>query len=80
MKLITRAEVKLAGVTSSVQTSAGQKVGLIRIKQFSTTTAADVTAALEQLSAKSVKAFIIDLRGNTVRLCYLHTLCQPLSQ
>lgn len=61
VKLITRAEVKLAGVTSSLQ----NKVGFIRIKQFSTTTADDVKAALGALRDKGATAFVVDLRGNT---------------
>jgi len=66
VKLITRAPVKLAGVTSSLQDGpAKTKVGYVRIKQFSTTTATDVAAALEQLTAKGAKAFVFDLRGNT---------------
>ena len=65
VKLITRAEVKLAGVTSSMQSVGGQKVGLVRIKQFSTTTADDVAKALDALS--SATAFVIDLRGNVRR-------------
>mmetsp|Transcript_38101 Transcript_38101/g.76358 ORF Transcript_38101/g.76358 Transcript_38101/m.76358 type:complete len:414 (-) Transcript_38101:137-1378(-) len=61
--IITRAEVKLAGVRSSTVSVEGQKVGLVRIKQFSTTTADDVAAALDSLSG--AKAIVLDLRGNT---------------
>jgi carboxyl-terminal processing protease len=65
VKIITRAGVKLAGVTSSVQTANGEKVGFVRIKQFSTTTAADVSAALTELKGDGVKELVVDLRGNT---------------
>ena len=65
VKLITRASVKLEGVTSSMQSAAGAKIGFIRIKQFSTATADDVKKALESLSADGAKAFVIDVRGNT---------------
>jgi carboxyl-terminal processing protease len=41
------------------------KVGFIRIKQFSTTTADDVKAALGALRDKGATAFVVDLRGNT---------------
>ena len=51
------------GVTSSMQSVNGQKIGFVRIKQFSTTTADDVAAALSSLSG--AKAFVLDLRGNT---------------
>ena len=63
VKLITRDTVKLAGVTSSMQSAGGQKVGFVRIRQFSTTTTADVAAALEEL--KGARALVLDLRGNT---------------
>jgi carboxyl-terminal processing protease len=63
VKLITRAEVKLAAVKSSVESSGGAKVGYVRIKQFSTTTAEDVKAALT--SMKGTNAIVLDLRGNS---------------
>ena len=64
VKIITRASVKLEGVTSSLESAAGQKVGFIRVKQFSTSTVDDVKAALEKLSP-SAKFFVLDLRANT---------------
>ena len=64
IKLITRGSVKLEAVTSKVETVGGAKVGFIRIKQFSTTTADDVKAALEGFGGDA-KAFVLDLRGNT---------------
>ena len=49
--VIERASVKLEGVTNlGVKTVDGAKVGLIRMKQFSTTTAADVGTALGDLT------------------------------
>ena len=65
VKLITRDSVKLAGVTSSLQSAGSQKVGFVKIKQFSTTTTDDVKAALGQLREKGAKAYVLDLRGNT---------------
>lgn len=63
IKLITRATVKLEGVTSSMESAGGQKVGFIRIKQFSTSTVDDVKAALEKL--RDASTYVLDLRGNT---------------
>ena len=63
VKVITRASVKLEGVTSSMQSAAGSKIGYVRIKQFSTSTVDDVKAALASLSG--AKAYVLDLRGNT---------------
>ena len=62
-KVITRAAVKLEGVKSSMTSAGGLKVGYVRIKQFSTTTADDVQAALKSLSG--AQAYVIDLRGNS---------------
>jgi len=65
-RVIERASVKLEGVTNlGVQSVDGAKVGVIRVKQFSTSTAADVSAALEALSKQSAQVFVLDLRGNT---------------
>eukprot|EP00316_Scyphosphaera_apsteinii_P008591 CAMPEP_0119300084 /NCGR_PEP_ID=MMETSP1333-20130426/2084_1 /TAXON_ID=418940 /ORGANISM="Scyphosphaera apsteinii, Strain RCC1455" /LENGTH=450 /DNA_ID=CAMNT_0007301731 /DNA_START=87 /DNA_END=1439 /DNA_ORIENTATION=- len=63
--IITRGKVKLEAVTSSIGSIDGSKVGLVRLKQFSTETAADMKAALRGLSSGGVTSFVIDLRGNT---------------
>lgn len=65
VKLITRAEVKLAAVTSSLESAGGEKVAFVRVKQFSTTTAADVRRELDALVGKGATAFVLDVRGNT---------------
>jgi len=59
--IITRGKVKIDAVSSSV---AG-KVGIIRIRNFSTTTADDVKKALEAMQPKGVTKLVVDLRGNT---------------
>ncbi|EOD24861.1 carboxyl-terminal processing protease [Emiliania huxleyi CCMP1516] len=51
-------QVKLAAVTKSSATLGGVPVGFVTIRQFSTSTAADVKAALAD-------ALVLDLRGNT---------------
>jgi len=65
-RVIERASVKLEGVSNlGVSTIGGTKVGLTRMKQFSTTTAADVQNALEAQAKQGAQAFVLDLRGNT---------------
>lgn len=60
--LITRGLVKIDAVTSQTVGN----VGLIRIRNFSTSTAEDVKKALEGFQAsKGVSKLVIDLRGNT---------------
>lgn len=63
VKIIERKSVKLEAVTSTMGSSNGQKVGYIRIKQFSTATVDDVKKALDGL--KGAKSYVFDLRGNT---------------
>lgn len=63
VKLMTRAQVKLAAVTSSLESAAGAKIGYVKVKQFSTATAADVESALASMGGAS--AYVLDLRGNT---------------
>uniref|UniRef100_A0A7S0LFN1 PDZ domain-containing protein n=1 Tax=Coccolithus braarudii TaxID=221442 RepID=A0A7S0LFN1_9EUKA len=65
IKLIERAAVKLDAVTSQLSTISGQKTGIVRIKAFSTATAADVRSALEKLLTQKPQLLVLDLRGNT---------------
>ena len=41
------------------------QVGVLRIKQFSTSTTEDVKAALAQLREQGAKQLLLDLRGNS---------------
>lgn len=63
--LIERAEVKLAGVTRSSTSVDGTPAGVVSIRQFSTSTADDVKAALTDVLAKKPAVLVLDLRGNT---------------
>jgi carboxyl-terminal processing protease len=63
--LIERAEVKLAGVTKSSTSVGGTPAGIVTIRQFSTSTADDVRAALTDLLVKKPGLLVLDLRGNT---------------
>ena len=60
--VLERKEVKLAAVTS---TMAKGSLGVVRVKQFSTSTADDVKKAVAELREKGAKSIALDLRGNT---------------
>lgn len=64
--ILTREPIKITSVRSYVGDKSGLdgKVGVVRIKSFSGTTAETVKSALEDLKKKGVKYYVLDLRGN----------------
>lgn len=64
--ILTRAPIKITSVRSYIGDKAGVdgKVGVIRIKNFSGTTADSVKSELESLKKKGATNFVLDLRGN----------------
>jgi carboxyl-terminal processing protease len=63
--ILTRQPIKITSVRSYFSSVGGVgKVGIIRIKSFSGTTADTVKNELESLKKKGAKAIAIDLRGN----------------
>lgn len=64
--ILTRAPIKITSVRSYIGDKAGVtgKVGVIRIKSFSGTTADSVKSELESLKKKGAQNFVLDLRGN----------------
>jgi carboxyl-terminal processing protease len=64
--ILTREPIKITSVKSYVGDKGGVdgKVGVVRIKSFSGTTADTVKSALEDLKKKGVKYYVLDLRGN----------------
>jgi carboxyl-terminal processing protease len=64
--ILTREPIKITSVRSYVGDKSGLdgKVGVVRIKSFSGTTAETVKSALEDLKKKGVKYYLLDLRGN----------------
>ena len=64
--ILTRAPVKITSVRSYMGDKPGVdgKVGVIRIKIFSGTTAETVKTELESLKKKGAQNFVLDLRGN----------------
>ena len=64
--ILTREPIKITSVKSYLSNVGGNvgKVGVIRIKSFSATTAETVKSALADLQKKGAQAFLIDVRGN----------------
>lgn len=64
--ILTREPIKITSVKSYVGDKGGLdgKVGVVRIKNFSGTTADTVKSALEDLKKKGAKYYVLDLRGN----------------
>ena len=59
--ILQRQTITITAVQSYVS---GNRVGVIRIKNFSGTTAATVQSALQEFQRKGVTAYLLDLRGN----------------
>lgn len=64
--ILTRAPIKITSVRSYMGEKPGVngKVGIVRIKSFSGTTADTVKAELESLRKKGAENFLLDMRGN----------------
>jgi len=62
--IITRQLIKIQSVEALTANKGGKKVGVIRIRSFSQTTADTVAAELEKLEKEGISAVVIDLRGN----------------
>lgn len=63
--VMTRQAIKVQGVTRAATNVAGKRVGVVRIKSFSSTTSDDVKAAIADLrKGGGLDAVALDLRGN----------------
>eukprot|EP00546_Thalassionema_frauenfeldii_P017330 CAMPEP_0178900346 /NCGR_PEP_ID=MMETSP0786-20121207/3425_1 /TAXON_ID=186022 /ORGANISM="Thalassionema frauenfeldii, Strain CCMP 1798" /LENGTH=406 /DNA_ID=CAMNT_0020571345 /DNA_START=192 /DNA_END=1412 /DNA_ORIENTATION=- len=63
--IVTREPIKITSVRSYVASVNGAgKVGVVRIKSFSGTTAETVKGEIESLKKRGVKSIALDLRGN----------------
>ena len=63
--ILTREPIKITSVRSYISDKSGVgKVGVVRIKSFSGTTAETVKSALEDLKKKGAQYYVLDLRGN----------------
>ncbi|MBD1824981.1 PDZ domain-containing protein [Cyanobacteria bacterium FACHB-DQ100] len=61
---LTRARIELQAVRASVKQEGKNKVGYIRLGEFSSHAAEQMERAIKNLSAQKVDAFVLDLRGN----------------
>lgn len=62
--IITRQVINIQSVEASVANKGAKKVGVIRIRSFSQTTAGTVAQELNKLEKSGISAIVIDLRGN----------------
>lgn len=63
--ILTREPIKITAVRPYMSTVPGiGKVGVVRIKSFSGTTAETVAQALQNLQTQGAKAYVVDVRGN----------------
>jgi carboxyl-terminal processing protease len=61
---ITRAEVTLPNVSSSVKEVAGKKLGYVRMLSFSEAAHAQLAAAVQKVEKKGAEGIVLDLRHN----------------
>jgi len=61
---VARARVKVPVVTSKLQTSGGDKIGVVALAAFTSGAHAEVRAALARLQKRGARGFVLDLRHN----------------
>jgi carboxyl-terminal processing protease len=61
---LTRAQIQLAAVRSSVNQEGNLRIGYIRLNEFSSHASEQMSKAIKNLNDKQVNAFVLDLRGN----------------
>jgi carboxyl-terminal processing protease len=61
---ITRARIELPTVRYSLQQEGKNRIGYIRLNEFSAHAAEQMRRAIKDLSTQKVDAFVLDLRGN----------------
>lgn len=61
---LTRARIELQAVRHSVKQEGKNKVGYIRLSEFSSHAAEQMERAIKDLTAQKVDGFVLDLRGN----------------
>jgi carboxyl-terminal processing protease len=62
--VLTRAEVSLPVVESTLRTVAGKKVAVVALHAFSSGAHGDTRLAVEKLLGRGARAVVLDLRGN----------------
>lgn len=61
---LTRAKIELPTVAHTLQQVDGEKIGYIRLDEFSSHAAEQMYKAIQELENKEVKGYVLDLRGN----------------
>lgn len=61
---LTRARIEIAAVRYSLKQEPGQKVGYIRLQEFSAHAGEQMQQAIKKLNDQKADAFVLDLRGN----------------
>ncbi|HEY9694403.1 MAG TPA: carboxyl-terminal processing protease CtpB [Oculatellaceae cyanobacterium] len=61
---LTRAQIQLAAVRSSLKQEGNLRIGYIRLNEFSSHASEQMSKAIKTLNDKQVNAFVLDLRGN----------------
>jgi carboxyl-terminal processing protease len=61
---LTRAQLEVAAVSSTVKQEGNLKVGYIRLSEFSSHSAQQMQTAIKDLNRQQVNAFVLDLRDN----------------
>jgi carboxyl-terminal processing protease len=61
---LTRARIELQTVKYSLKQEGKNKVGYIRLNEFSSHAAEQMQRAIQELNTQKVNAFVLDLRGN----------------
>jgi carboxyl-terminal processing protease len=61
---LTRAQIEVSSVFSSVKQEGRLKVGYIRLSEFSSHSSEQMQKAIKELNRQQVNAFVLDMRGN----------------
>jgi carboxyl-terminal processing protease len=61
---LTRAQIEVASVFSTVKQEGRLKVGYIRLSEFSSHSSEQMQKAIKDLNRQQVNAFVLDMRGN----------------
>ena len=61
---IDRAVIELSTVTSRIQREGSDRIGYIRLNEFSAHASEQIQAAIEKLTVEKADGFVLDLRGN----------------
>jgi carboxyl-terminal processing protease len=75
---ITRAEVSLPNVSSSVKTVEGKKLGYVRLLSFSEGAHAELAQAIKKVQKEGAQGIVLDLRHNPGGLLDEAVLCASL--